>query len=145
VPDQAVAQFNFRASDPQSIEDLTAQVAEARARVEREFEVSITWHGEFSRPPRVPDHRVMAMESALEGCLTDLEEPFSWRDTGGGTDGSLLLDYGLPNIDSLGVRGANLHSDREYMILQSLIERIHLTTLFLIRVAGGEIDSAALT
>ncbi|MDF1816282.1 MAG: hypothetical protein P1V20_29050, partial [Verrucomicrobiales bacterium] len=54
---------------------------------------------------------------------------------GGGTDGSLLLDYGLPNIDSLGVRGEFLHSDRESMAIESLIERISVTTLFILRAA----------
>lgn len=140
VPDRAVAQFNIRAADDATIATLDLEVQQILRETEAEYEVKIEWDGGFDRPPRTPDSRVGAMENAMESCLRDLDQPFSWRDTGGGTDGSLLLSYGLPNLDSLGVRGDFLHSDQESIDLDSLVERVHLTTLFLTRIAKGEIE-----
>ncbi|MDF1753164.1 MAG: hydrolase [Verrucomicrobiales bacterium] len=137
VPDRAIAQFNIRVPDQDSIGTLNSKISEALKRVESEFDVSIAWEGQFDRPPRIPNAAISGMEASLARCFQDFDLPVSWRDTGGGTDGSLLLDYGLPNIDSLGVRGAFLHSDRECMDPESLLERIRVTTLFLLRAANG--------
>jgi glutamate carboxypeptidase len=53
--------------------------------------------------------------------------PVSWRDTGGGSDGSNLAAYGLPNLDNLGVRGGAIHSEEEFVALESMSERVGLT------------------
>ena len=143
VPDRAVAQLNIRVPDSKSVSELNSRIEKALAAVESDTGVKLAWTGKIDRPPRVPGKRTAAMESALEDCLKDLDQPYRWMNTGGGTDGNILLAAGLPNIDSLGVRGKNLHSDRETMITSSLIERIHLVALFLTGVAAGAIDAAA--
>ena len=142
VPDRAVAQFNIRVPDSETGEKVNHEIFDIIGKVEKEHGVQIDWRGQFDRPARVPGQQIAAMEKALENCFSDLNQPFGWRDTGGGTDGSLLLDYGLPNIDSLGVRGDFLHSQRECIAIDSIAERIQLTALFLTRVASGEIDSS---
>lgn len=40
----------------------------------------------------------------------------------GGSDAAYVTEFGIPCIDSIGVRGAWLHSINEYMILESLME-----------------------
>lgn len=52
---------------------------------------------------------------------------------GGGTDGSLMGAVGLPALDSLGVRGGNSHTDREFVELDSLTERAAIAAIFLRR------------
>jgi len=45
----------------------------------------------------------------------------------------------LPVIDSLGPVGGELHSDREYLRIDSLVERTKLVTLLLLKLASGQI------
>lgn len=61
------------------------------------------------------------------------------KPTGGCCDGNNLAAAGLPNVDTLGVRGANIHSSDEYMIIPSLTERAQLSALLLLRLASGEL------
>lgn len=52
----------------------------------------------------------------------------------GGTDMAYVTQYGIPCMDSLGVRGGNVHSVKEYMVLDSLAEmakRIAAIVLYL--------------
>ena len=60
------------------------------------------------------------------------------RDTGGCCDGNNLWKFGVPNIDTLGVRGAHIHSSDEIVYLDSLVERARLSALMLMRLANGE-------
>ena len=43
------------------------------------------------------------------------------------------MTAGLPVVDSLGPVGGDLHSDREYLHVPSLVERAKLTALLLMR------------
>ena len=63
----------------------------------------------------------------------------SVRPSGGTCDGNKLAAAGLPVVDSLGPVGGDLHSEREYVHLNSLIERGKLTALLLLKLAAGEI------
>ena len=62
--------------------------------------------------------------------------PIDFVATGGCCDGNNLAAAGLPNIDTLGVQGGNIHSAQEYMRLASLSERAKLSTLLLLRLAA---------
>jgi len=44
----------------------------------------------------------------------------------------------LPNVDTLGVRGANIHSAEEVCYLDSFAERAQLSALLLMKLARGE-------
>ena len=59
----------------------------------------------------------------------------TWISTGGACDGNNLQAAGLPTIDSLGVKGGNLHSSEEFVVLDSLTERARLTALLLMKLA----------
>jgi glutamate carboxypeptidase len=52
-------------------------------------------------------------------------------------DGNNLAAAGLAVVDTLGVRGGAIHSDREFLIVSSLIERARLSALVLMRIAAG--------
>jgi glutamate carboxypeptidase len=57
------------------------------------------------------------------------------RESGGVCDGNNLAAHGLPVVDTMGVRGGAIHSDREYLLTDSLIERARLSALVLHRLA----------
>ena len=62
-----------------------------------------------------------------------------WHPSGGVSDGNKLAAAGLPNVDTLGARGGNIHSPAEFLSLDSLPERARLTALLLMRLGSGEL------
>jgi glutamate carboxypeptidase len=67
-----------------------------------------------------------------------------FKNTGGCCDGNNLAAAGLPNVDTLGVLGAHIHTDKEYMLTESLSERTKLSFLLLDKLSreGEQIISA---
>jgi glutamate carboxypeptidase len=72
-------------------------------------------------------------------CGRDLGLSIAWRASGGACDGNNLAAEGLPTVDSMGVRGGNLHSSEEYVFIDSITERALLTALLLMKLASGEL------
>ena len=71
-------------------------------------------------------------------CGRSLELPLDFRPTGGCCDGNNLAAQGLPNLDTLGVVGHDIHSAQETMRWSSLAERAQLSALLLLRLASGQ-------
>ena len=61
------------------------------------------------------------------------------RTQGGVCDGNNLAAAGLAVVDTMGVRGGAIHSDREFLIVDSLSERARLAALTLMRLAEGRL------
>ena len=57
--------------------------------------------------------------------------------TGGVCDGNNLAACGVPVVDTMGARGGAIHSEDEYLIVDSLAERARLSALAILRLAGG--------
>jgi len=138
VPDHAEAILNLRAStvaDAKAMEaELEALAAPIRAREGHALEIS----GGFERLPKEcgpTEEKLYA--KYLEGAeALGLPKP-GWQHAGGGSDGNLLSEAGLPNLDGLGVVGENLHSEQETCTPSSLAERAQLAALLLLSVASG--------
>ena len=58
----------------------------------------------------------------------------SHKDTGGVCDGNNIAACGVPVVDTLGVRGGSIHSDAEYLYVDSLAERARLSALSILRI-----------
>ncbi len=140
VPDLAIMRFNVRVGDADDAawmqENLDKIVAELNSREGFSAEL----HGGFTRPAKVMTPAIDRLRAEIENCGKDLGLSFGWKATGGCCDGNNLAAAGLPNIDTLGVRGANIHSDEEYMLTDSLVERAQLSALLLMKLASGEIE-----
>jgi len=137
VPDNAVLRFNVRveAREDQDwflgeLQTLIESVAGARG-------VSVHLDGGFHRPPKPLDASQLGLFELARSCGRDLGLDISWRPSGGVCDGNNLAAHGLAVIDTLGVRGAAIHSPQEYLIVESLVERAQLTALLLSRIATG--------
>ncbi|MEC7977882.1 MAG: acetylornithine deacetylase, partial [Planctomycetota bacterium] len=50
----------------------------------------------------------------------------TWANTGGVCDGNKLFAAGLPNLDTLGPKGGEIHSSREFLDVTSLVPRAKL-------------------
>ena len=80
--------------------------------------------------------RTLPMTTLLTGGTGFVDQPISWRGTGGASDGNKFAAAGLPNIDTLGPRGGNIHSMDEYLIPESLAPSAKLVTLILLSFAN---------
>ncbi len=128
VPEVAKASFNFRAADPQLVENALQSVTK---QVRAEYDVALHWEGGFTRQPKLVTPAIEELFSRYQACAEALGFQLNWRNTGGCCDGNNLAAAGLPNLDNLGVRGGNIHSSEEFVDLDSLVERTQLTALFL--------------
>lgn len=144
VPDQAVCQFNIRCETVSDQESLAADLAEIVQGLNSREGFSVKLSGSFSRPPKViTSANRMLMDWVVE-CGRSIDVDVKFKDTGGCCDGNNLAAAGLPNVDTLGVLGAHIHTDKEYMLTQSLSERTKLSYLLLDKLsrAGEQMISA---
>ena len=93
-------------------------------------------HRAFSRPakPEIPATRALAEQ--VRAVASDLGEEIAFASTGGVCDGNNLQDAGLPTIDTLGVRGGDLHKTSEWIELDSLVDRAQLFACLMLRLHG---------
>lgn len=138
VPDLAIARFNLRvrgSEDQSAAEDfLRAQAAAFAKREGYGLEI----HGYFTSPPKPLEGRGLALLEAVAATGNELGLDLKWQASGGVSDGNKLAAAGLPNVDTMGARGGNIHSPGEYLELDSLAERARLAALILMRVGAGD-------
>ncbi|KEQ53496.1 hydrolase [Sphingobium chlorophenolicum] len=137
VPDHAVLHVNFRPRTPADEQAADILLKDAMAQVARDHDVTLHGHGGFGRPPKPMDAQAEALFRLVQQCGADLSLPIAWRDTGGVCDGNNIAACGVPVVDTMGVRGGDIHSDCEYLIVDSLAERAQLSALALLRIAEG--------
>jgi glutamate carboxypeptidase len=138
VPDKAVLRVNLR---PRTAEDQAlAQAAldEAVAAVAAKHDVRIHAHGCFARAPKPIDPAALKLFELVRRSGADLGQEIGWRDSGGVCDGNNIAACGVPVVDTMGARGGAIHSDQEYLIVASLVERAQLSALTILRLARGE-------
>jgi glutamate carboxypeptidase len=138
VPDGAVLRVNMR---PRTAEDQAfaqAQMAAIVDVVARRHDVTIRVHGGFARSPKPLDPKALALFALVKRSGLDLGQDIGWRDSGGVCDGNNIAACGVPVVDTMGARGGAIHSDAEYLITASLMERAQLSALTILRLANGE-------
>lgn len=135
VPELAMCSFNIRVT---TLEDQAFAEQHVQSVVDNINQLegfSCEIHGGFNRPPKPANQQQKKLFELVELCGKELNIELGFRDTGGCCDGNNLLAAGLPNIDTLGVQGGNIHSDQEYMLLDSLVDRAQLSFSILERIA----------
>jgi len=140
VPDFAQALLDVRITRMADREPVLARLNELAAPINAREGLKLEVTGSFNRPPKECGPAEEAAFAAYQASAKELGlAPFSWIHAGGGSDGNLLSAAGLPNLDGLGVIGDHLHSDREFCVLPSLVERAQLCAAFLRKLAEGKV------
>jgi len=144
VPDLAVIRFGARAPNE-------AAAAWATQQVESLFQTAISrpgitghLHGGFYRPPKPRNTAQQALFDAVHGTGKTIGLDLEFVDTGGVCEGNNIFAAGVPNVDTLGVRGGRIHSSEEFVITESFAERATLSALLLNRLADGRINAKAI-
>jgi glutamate carboxypeptidase len=135
VPDIAILRVNLRPMTPEDMEAAKELMRAAVAAVEREHGVHAHVHGSFNRPPKPLDPQALRLFTLVKECGAALGLPIAWNATGGVCDGNNIAACGIPVVDTMGPRGGAIHSDEEFLIVDSLAERAALSALTLLRLA----------
>lgn len=135
VPERAVVKFNIRIKMPDDANWVLTQLENIQLSINQQDGFNAKLHGSFGRMPKVLDSSHNALYQLLQRCGQQLQLDLSWHPTGGCCDGNNLSSLGLPNIDTLGVRGGLIHSPDEFICLDSLTERASLSALLLFELA----------
>ena len=143
VADNAVVRFNVRVPDKAAADWIDASVRAIASAPPFEG-LTLDLHGGFTRPPKPMDAAQTALFEAVKEAGALLGQSIAWKPSGGVCEGNNLHAAGLPNIDTLGVRGGDIHSDQEFAWPDSFVERAQLSALILCKIASGEIDAAKL-
>jgi glutamate carboxypeptidase len=139
VPDKAVAKLDIRIGHPKDEQWVLKQL-EAILQSEKDKDYSITMHGDFSRPVKQINPATQNLFDRLKRVGHTLNLPIQWEDSGGCCDGNNLANKGIAVIDTLGVRGGNIHSSDEFILLDSLVERATLSAFLLMDLAGQGLE-----
>ncbi len=140
VPEHCLLKVNVRVSTINQQRVFEQAVQAACSAVDQREGYRTTVLGSFHRPPKPMTPALESLLGLLRECGSAINLDVRWQATGGCCDGNNLAAAGLANVDNLGVRGGNIHSSDEFVLLDSLTERAKLSAQLLLRLAAGEID-----
>jgi glutamate carboxypeptidase len=146
VPDYAACWGNVRFRDPKAGEAL-GNLIEALAEdgegqspgIPIPGPCRVVVHRQWNRPAKPRNDAVQRFAESIRASAEDLGQSLPFASTGGVCDGNIMQAAGLPTLDTLGVRGGNLHRPDEFIELASLVERCQLLTVVLSRIAAGRV------
>ena len=135
VPDLAILRVNMRPRTGDDQEIAQRLIAKAAEETAREHDVYIEAHGGFARPPKPMTGEAELLFQIVRKAGADLGQEIAWAPSGGVCDGNNIAASGVPVVDTMGVRGGKIHSEEEYLIVDSLKERAALSALTIARLA----------
>ncbi|MDG2527366.1 hydrolase [Caulobacter endophyticus] len=143
VPDVAVLRFNVRFPSAADAAWLEGEIAAIVATTTGD-ELHAHLHGRITRGAKPFNAAQQRLFGAVKEIGALLGQDIAWKPSGGVCEGNNLFASGLPNIDSLGVRGGDIHSEGEHAWPASFVERAQLSALTLMKLASGDIDAHAI-
>lgn len=139
VAEKAVAKIDIRITKPEDEFWVREQIGFIIHELKRD-QYTLSLHGGFGRPVKRVCPATERLFHRIQMLGNSLGLTIDWQDSGGCCDGNNLARHGLPVIDTLGVRGGNIHSPDEYILLDSLVERAALSALLLQDLACGGLE-----
>lgn len=140
VPDMAYCRFNVRLKEPEDAQWFEGEVHKIITKYGDRDGFTVELHGGINRPPKALSDANLKLMDAIKACGAELGIKVDYVPTGGCCEGNNLAAAGLPNVDTLGVRGANIHSADEFVCVDSFAERAKLSALILLAFASGQLD-----
>ena len=140
VPDLAMCKFNVRLKEPEDAVWFESELAKIVSEANKEDGFTVKLHGGINRPPKAISDANQKLMDAIKACGLELGIDINYVPTGGCCEGNNLAAAGLPNVDTLGVRGGMIHSAEEFVCADSFSERAKLSALILMAFASGQLD-----
>jgi len=143
VPELAIGRFNVRMKETEDMAWIEKNLDALVAKLNLKDGIHAHMHGGFTRPPKPMSPANAKVFDWVKQAGGLLGQEIKWSPSGGVCEGNNLWASGCPNVDTLGVRGGDIHSDREFMKISSLVERARLSSVILMKLASGEFDAIA--
>ena len=141
VPDLAVVRFNVRVPGPDETKWAQDQIDVCIRKIKALDGISAHIHGGFYRPPKPFNAAQQRLFENVRDTGEALGLTLDWVSTGGVCEGNNIFAAGVPNIDTLGVRGGRIHSSEEFVMVDSFEERASLSALIMCRLADGRMNA----
>lgn len=90
----------------------------------------------YTRPVWEADEGTLALYEIGKSVAADVGFTLTHGSAGGGSDGNFTGALGIPTLDSIGARGAGLHTPNEHIFIDSLTERSRFMAGLLMRLGG---------
>lgn len=136
VPDLAVGRVNVRVKDLEEQNGVEIDFEDLIQKYNQLDGISVEMHGRFTSPPKPSDKAAEKVQQRITSCGDALGISFEFKGTGGASDGNKFADAGLPNVDTMGPCGGNIHSSNEFLIPESLVPRAKLAALAILSFAS---------
>jgi glutamate carboxypeptidase len=132
ISDYAHCGVDVRVPTKDEGERITKAIQEIAAK-STVSDTSANLTGGINRPPMEKVPGTDALVELSQSIMSELGQDFVEMTSGGGSDGNFTAATGIPTLDSLGPEGQNAHNaEKEYVVLDSVVDRIALTTALLI-------------
>ena len=141
VPELAIVKINIRSQSKAALLEAKEKIDILIKHTANKIEGITMELPEMSvRHPKIQNKQTEKLFNWLEASMKELNEPLKKRATRGVSDGNILAEHGLDNIDSLGAIGGEIHTTNEYLLVESLTKRAKLLALFLMKIANSEFE-----
>ncbi|MEM7228190.1 MAG: M20/M25/M40 family metallo-hydrolase [Planctomycetota bacterium] len=134
VPDYAAAWGNMRFRDEAAGEEIIRRLDALQTAPDAMPHVVV--HHIRNRPAKPLIPTVQRYAERVRAAAEDTGQALPFASTGGVCDGNILQHAGLPTLDTLGVRGGNLHRPDEWIDLTSLVDRAQMLAVLLSRLSA---------
>jgi glutamate carboxypeptidase len=128
VPDECAIQVDLRVMQPGEAERIQTALKSLRPVIEG-TRIEVT--GGLNRPPMPFDGTMQATFEKAKAIAARAGLEIQSGGTGGASDGNFVAPLGIPVLDGLGPVGEGEHSEREYILKDSLLERARLVEALL--------------
>jgi len=135
VPDFALCRLDVRLQKIEDEQWVQEQLESIIGQYQQREGYRVTLKGGIHRKPKFLTGKTKELYELVKKIGEELGQTITWTPSGGCCDGNNLAALGLPNVDSLGVCGGKIHSEEEYMLVNSLVPRVELTTAILTRLS----------
>ena len=130
IPGHAEANLNVRYRKDADLAAVLAKVKQITAKPTVP-DTSIAVSSDTAFPPMTSSPAQDAMVARAKAIYGELGKSLGGIGSGGASESALAVSVGTPALDGLGYVGADNHSDRETMELNSVVPRIYLLTRLL--------------
>lgn len=137
VAPHAVGHVDIRVVTTEQAERLTKQFAEICATPDVPG-TTLELTGDISRPPMFKDEKTEGLLQIIQEVGKELGLEIKDTKTGGGSDGNFTSAMGVPTIDGLGPVGGSIHSEDEYLEIDTFTERTLLLAETIKKLSQGD-------
>ena len=139
IPDYAKASVDVRIAQADEGQRIEASF-QALARNVQTPGVRVEVRGGINRPPMAPSEKTKQVWNQIAAIGEAIGLEMTLTTTGGCSDGNYTAALGIPTIDAMGVRGGCVHSEDEYIELDSILPNMQLMFEIVKAVADGRIS-----